>query len=253
MTAWGAHSPYVKPTPVQLADFFQHGWAILPDLMSREACQAVKNATEAFRADPVGSLPIQGRTFQETGALVDAHVLIPEVGEMALEDRILEYLEIQFGLPMQPVATLNFSKAKSMPPVALSRGCATIPAGWSCGLVIALEDMPMKALTLYSGTHAWPELPSGWTPSRYESPMQYLDHLLAAREPDRIPLALKAGCGLLIASNLLYAWDIGDRTDVPCHLQLTSYIATGAKAHVLEHYSEGLLRWTRAVPLERIA
>jgi len=201
-----------RPTeisPVNLADFYQFGWALIPQLLSVVECEkllaAMRNLTSD--RDPAGAWTL------------------------ARHPEVLKYLRAMFATEMIPFDVVN-KLTITQQDAGLWRDSlefASIPANSSCVVLVALEDQRPScgSLQIYNSTNTWPEwLPEGLTDRARLR--EYLSGLIDSRKPEPLLISLRAGHGIVLSSNLLYSRTCAaDMTTIPAAYQITRYAAAG--------------------------
>ena len=79
---------------------------------------------------------------------------------LATAPKVLALLDELYGREPLPFQTLNFRRGTQQAPHSDALHFSTIPAGFMCGVWVALEDMDMDngPLVYYPGSHLLPEV-----------------------------------------------------------------------------------------------
>lgn len=99
-------------------------------------------------------------SYQDAGRIQDAWKINSNVKELALNPKILNTLEELYQRKPLAFQTLNFPVGTEQPPHSDTIHFNSIPAGFMCGVWIALEDMDENNGTLifYPQSHKLPEV-----------------------------------------------------------------------------------------------
>lgn len=98
--------------------------------------------------------------FRDSRRIQDAWKAIPEVKAIATAPRVLALLRELYGRRPLPFQTLNFRVGSEQQPHSDTIHFNSKPAGFMCGVWVALEDIDMDngPVVYYPGSHRWKEL-----------------------------------------------------------------------------------------------
>ena len=121
---------------VKQEKFMQDGYCIfdpeIPEHVLDEAVAATKGTMESGTA--IGNQGYNGRAQ-------DLHWWHDSVKRLALHPRVLATVAELYGVAPLAFQTLNFEVGTEQPPHSDTVHFNSIPAGWMCGVWIALEDI----------------------------------------------------------------------------------------------------------------
>jgi phytanoyl-CoA dioxygenase PhyH len=175
----------------------------------------------------------------------EAWKLCDSVRALALSPQALATVEQLHGRKVMPFQTLNFPVGTQQPAHADSMAFQSDPAGFMCGLWVALEDMDMDngPLIYYPGSHklpvpTWDEIDrvTGRTVKRedfdsYDEFMQkrsgqyqdYCDALVPMHDLQPAYGTIRKGQALIWSSNLLHGGSKQNDPSRTRHSQVTHY------------------------------
>ncbi|MFM7064410.1 MAG: phytanoyl-CoA dioxygenase family protein [Actinomycetes bacterium] len=133
----------------QLADaFHQDGYAVVPDLVPAATVLAARSAAEAEYA----------RRGPATDRVIDAWRWRPGVRALAVSPEVLGLVSFLLGRRAVPFQTLSFRTGTEQQAHADSIHFDTLPAGFTCGVWVALEDVGpgQGPLVVHPGSHRRP-------------------------------------------------------------------------------------------------
>jgi ectoine hydroxylase-related dioxygenase (phytanoyl-CoA dioxygenase family) len=141
----------------------------------------------------------------------DAWRISEQVRMIARSPKVLELLEDLYGCRPLPFQTLNFHVGTQQPAHSDALHFNSMPAGYMCGVWVALEDIDMDngPLVYYPGSHKFPELTMqeiGAEPKEAEY-SKYEQHIREMIEREGLQPAyatIRKGQALLWSSNLLH-------------------------------------------------
>lgn len=196
------------------------GYLILDGFFEPELIDSVRERYDwlfdgetQFEASP----EILHRLELDTKRRQDAWAVCPPVRELACHARMMELLRFLYGRDPIPFQTLNFLPGSSQSMHSDHFHFASVPAGFMCGVWVALEDVTLEngPLLYAQGSHRYPrteladlrlwsdrqELELGKNYGVYEA---YLQALIRARDPKVETLTCPKGTVVIWASNLLH-------------------------------------------------
>ncbi len=155
----------------QAAAFAANGFAVLDlaDDATKERCDAaVEQLAPLF----------EGGRFNR---VQDAWRVAPAVRRLAVDARVTAFLELVYGRKPFAFQTLNFHRGSRQGAHSDASHFFTDPAGFMCGVWIALEDVHADAgpLLYYPGSHRLPTMTpvSMGVTSERPTPEEYLERL----------------------------------------------------------------------------
>ena len=248
--------------------FAEDGYVILDNPCPAELLDDLRTEFEARFKDPWHPGPqveVDGVVYdrnQRAGEwhwhrIKNAWKISDKARAVALNESILETLESLFGRKVMPFQTLNFPVGTQQSAHSDSFHFQSDPAGFMCGVWIALEDMDMEngPLVYYPGSHKLPlptvseiELQMGetLTPENYQT----RDELLMARNQlyerycarllqreDMQPEygTIRKGQALVWAPNLLHGGAPQTDQSRSRHSQVTHYFFEGCRVYTPMH------------------
>jgi len=98
--------------------------------------------------------------FRNNRRIQDAWKVIPAVKAIATAPRVLQLLRDLYGRKPLPFQTLNFRMGSEQQPHSDTVHFNSRPAGFMCGVWIALEDVDREngPVVYYPGSHKWKEI-----------------------------------------------------------------------------------------------
>jgi hypothetical protein len=171
---------------------------------------------------------------------LDAWWACDEVRQLACHPRILELLQLLYGRRPIPFQTLNFLYGTEQPAHSDAIHFSCIPAGFMCGVWVALEDATLENGTLayYPGSHKLPDVQlsqlgiwgqEGYTAhggdyGRYENYVRAVVHTHGLKEKR---LEVPKGSALIWSSNLLHGGTAITKPGATRMSQVTHYYFEG--------------------------
>jgi ectoine hydroxylase-related dioxygenase (phytanoyl-CoA dioxygenase family) len=139
---------------IQRRSYFEHGYLIFePELPAGLIDEMRDQVDDRYPARaPDGSFPKPTR-------IQDAWTFSPAVHAAATHPCVLEMLESLYGRTPLPFQTINFPVGTEQHAHADTIHFNSLPAGWMCGVWLALEDIHPDCgpLVYYPGSHTLPE------------------------------------------------------------------------------------------------
>ena len=147
--------------------------------------------------------------------LIDGWDTIEEIRDIACFPKILSLLEILYGKSPIPMQTINFGRGTEQRVHSDNIHFSSVPAGFMCGVWIALEDIDEDngPLELYPGSHRLPAYDlshlgiSGSSQEGYERYSDYerfIETLIPELGLERRKLTLPKAHAIVWAANLLH-------------------------------------------------
>lgn len=147
----------------------------------------------------------------------DAWAVVPAVRELACHDGVLDLLRFLYGREPVPFQTLNFLPGTEQSMHADAFHFLSVPAGFLCGVWVALEDITTRngPLMYARGSHRLPAVEltdlKRWADRQdrelgpnYEIYEDYVRSVLEATDPPIERLTCPKGTALIWAANLLH-------------------------------------------------
>lgn len=210
-------------------DYFRDGYAIIESGIAHET---LDRAIEELA--PKYDTQLAAGQYYPRNRLQDAWKYCPAVKSIATAPAILTCLEQFYGRKPLPFQTLNFRTGTQQPAHSDTIHFNSQPAGWMCGVWVALQDVHTAAgpLLYYPGTHTWPEVTLsilGLAPGEksYAAYEQFIASTVAGRTP-RIGL-LSKGQAIIWHANLLHGGSHIVDTSRHRHSQATHYFFPGCR------------------------
>jgi ectoine hydroxylase-related dioxygenase (phytanoyl-CoA dioxygenase family) len=176
---------------------------------------------------------IDGDQPANRGKCQDLYLHSSCVKRMALLPRILETLEGLYGAPPLAFQTLNFQVGTEQPAHSDTIHFNSNPAGWMCGVWIALEDIgpDQGPLVYYPGSHKLPEYtlvdvgieppePGSGPCKPYE---QFISSVIDDNDLKPAYLTCPKGHALVWAANLLHGGSARKDRESTRYSQVTHY------------------------------
>jgi len=207
----------------QLAEqFHDDGYVVVPGFIAPGLVAAARAATETeYARQPNG-----------TDRVLNAWRRQPAIRELACDAGTLNLVEFLLGRRAVPFQTLNFRAGTQQRAHADSIHFDTLPAGFSCGVWVALEDVhdDQGPLLVHPGSHRIP--PSypedfGLDPNCFdrETYEELVGQQVAHYEPRRLSVA--AGDAVVWASDLVHGGAPVDRAGASRCSQVTHFFGAG--------------------------
>jgi Phytanoyl-CoA dioxygenase (PhyH) len=180
----------------------------------------------------------------------DAWKIRDSVRALATAPNVLALLSELYGRRPLPFQTLNFRRGTQQAPHSDALHFNTVPAGFMCGVWVALEDMDMDngPLIYYPGSHLMPEATMqdlGLEATRDEY-KHYEEKVAALIESEGLEPrygTIKKGQALVWASNLLHGGSTQRDRERSRHSQVTHYFFEGCKYYTPMLSEPGKIRW----------
>lgn len=259
--------------------FHEQGYLILNPEIPSGTLDAVVRQVEPLYPDPTNADGTRSPT-----RVSDAWSRCPAVLELAVWPRVLGALEYLYGRRPKPFQTLNFPVGTQQSVHADTVHFNTLPAGWMCGVWVALEDIHPDSgpLVFYPGSHHLPEQflsprpprqsgAIGWLRHRWHRAMVLLGrhhdhqdyHRYEADTSDRLAEfgyspaygLLQKGQALIWAANLLHGGSPRKDPLRTRHSQVTHYYFEGVESFVPILSRGRRVHWTAPtyLPVDRPA
>lgn len=208
--------------------YHDDGVVVLADLADDELIERIRAETASLYRDEVSDGPRSRYRVQDAWRESGA------VRELAGHPRVLETLRMLYGREPFPFQTLNFRHGSEQHGHADSIHFSSVPAGFMCGVWVALEDVGPDngPLFYYPGSH---QLPS-YGPydiglsvehpdyARYEA---FLEDLVNHQRYERTVLTIQRGSALIWAADLVHGGTPIERPGATRLSQVTHYYFEG--------------------------
>jgi ectoine hydroxylase-related dioxygenase (phytanoyl-CoA dioxygenase family) len=222
-------------TPKLAEKFDRDGYLILDDVgLPSETFDAVVEELADEYSD--GERVIHEGVVYDRTRIQDAWRFNEKVRSIARSPIVMTLLEEIYGRKPRPFQTLNFYVGTQQLAHSDALHFNSMPAGFMCGVWVALEDMDMEngPLVYYPGSHKLPELTMQAIGAesrledypRYE---QYVQELIKREGMEPEYGTIKKGQALLWASNLLHGGSPQRDLERTRHSQVTHYFFEGCK------------------------
>jgi ectoine hydroxylase-related dioxygenase (phytanoyl-CoA dioxygenase family) len=224
--------------PHHLSEKYERDGYVILDLDDLGVSEEVLDgcvADVAGKYSPEGPYLEDGVYYLET-RVQDAWRISENIRALARNPKILELLEDLYGRRPLPFQTLNFSVGTQQATHSDTIHFNSMPAGYMCGVWVALEDVDMDngPLVYYPGTHKLPELtmrdvgaePKGEDYPKYE---RYIKEMIEREGMEPAYSTIRKGQGLVWASNLLHGGAPQRDLDRTRLSQVTHYFFEGCK------------------------
>ncbi len=180
----------------------------------------------------------------------EAWRLSPAIKTMALAPGIMSALKDFYGRKPLPFQTLNFRRGSQISPHSDTIHFNSMPAGYMCGVWVALEDVDMDngPLVYYPGSHKLPEYTLkdvGVTSDRdhYPAYEQFIKNMIAERDLKPAYGTIKKGQAIIWASNLVHGGArLTDKSRTRLS-QVTHYYFEGCKYYTPMFSTEDKTHW----------
>jgi len=156
-------------TPEQRRHFHDQGYIVLDTGLPMDLLDVVRAEIEQHYPDHT-----PGTAFTKANRVCNGWKTCPAVHDLATWPNMLDALAQIYGRRPLPFQTLNFPVGTEQSVHADTVHFNTVPAGWMCGVWVALEDIHPDSgpLVYYPGSHHLPEnvlhspaRPEGRTPA----------------------------------------------------------------------------------------
>jgi ectoine hydroxylase-related dioxygenase (phytanoyl-CoA dioxygenase family) len=222
-------------TPKLAEKFDRDGYLILDDVgLPSETFDAVVEELADEYSD--GERVIHEGVVYDRTRIQDAWRFNEKVRSIARNPIVMTLLQEIYGRKPRPFQTLNFYVGTQQLAHSDALHFNSMPAGFMCGVWVALEDMDMEngPLVYYPGSHKLPELTMqaiGAEPRLDEYPRyeQYVQELIKREGLEPEYGTIKKGQALLWASNLLHGGSPQRDLERTRHSQVTHYFFEGCK------------------------
>jgi len=209
--------------------FAEQGWLIFDTgIASGVIDRARGDASAAIAARPYDP--------ESPNRIQDAWRASRAVHDVAIALGVLAVLREAYGREPRPFQTLNFEVGTEQQAHADTVHFNSRPAGFMCGVWVALEDIDESSGPVFylTGTHRWPELaPADWdAPPGTEHYDRYEAHVarqVAEAGIEPVAALLRKGEALLWAGNLLHGGSPRLDPERTRHSQVTHYFFEGCE------------------------
>lgn len=223
--------------------YHDDGYVVLENLFEPELIDGLAERYPwLFDPDTIDTLPphVQKLFKLDPARRLDAWWACDEVRQLACHPNILQMLNLLYGRRPIPFQTLNFLYGTEQPAHSDAIHFSCIPAGFMCGVWVALEDATLENGTLayYPGSHKLPDVQlsqlgiwgqAGYTAhggdyGRYENYVRAVVHTHGLQEKR---LEVPKGSALIWSSNLLHGGTAITRPGATRMSQVTHYYFEG--------------------------
>jgi hypothetical protein len=180
----------------------------------------------------------------------DAWRISDNVRALALSERVRNLLANLYRREPLPFQTLNFRYGSEQAVHSDTIHFNSQPAGFMCGVWVALEDIDMEngPLLYYPGSHALPELTMediGAEARQEEYPRyeRFVAEMIERRRLEPAYGALRKGQALVWAANLLHGGLPQRDPSRTRHSQVTHYFFEGCRYYTPMTSGEGRVEW----------
>jgi ectoine hydroxylase-related dioxygenase (phytanoyl-CoA dioxygenase family) len=193
----------------------------------------------------------EGGVFYAAHRVRNAWKFSDNVKSLALSEPILAILEALYGRKPLAFQTINFNAGTRQAAHSDAMHFGSQPAGYMCGVWVALEDIDMDSgpLVYYPGSHRFPELSMRdlgleFDRSDYPAYTRAVADQIEREGLEPVYGTIKKGEALLWASNMLHGGAPTDRSRTR-HSQVTHYFFEGCKYYTpMENEPENIKWWT---------
>lgn len=168
----------------------------------------------------------------------DAWKVNPRVKSLATDPMVLSVLEELYGRKPLPFQTLNFRMGTQQRTHSDAIHFNSMPAGFMCGVWVALEDMDMDngPLVYYPGSQNLPEVtmkdlgvPADGTYESYRHFEEHVDAQISKHGLEPEYATISKGQALVWSSNILHGGSTRRDENRTRHSQVTHYFFEGTK------------------------
>ena len=138
-----------------LRQFVEEGYAILPVPVDEELLRTVNEELgQAIEAK------VEGYAYGSSQRIHNLHHRYPGVRSLWRHPAVMRYLELIFEVPARPCQTLTYIFGSQQGAHQDTIHLTPFPAGYMCGVWIALEDVQPNSgeLEIYKGSHRLPRV-----------------------------------------------------------------------------------------------
>jgi hypothetical protein len=223
-------------TSEQLEQFDRDGYFVIDDIgIPLETLDAIVANLDDKYIDE-GERMDDDEVYYTAGRIMNAWHIDPNVKAVALSPPVLDILESLYDRKPLPFQTLNFYRATQQPAHSDTIHFNSKPAGFMCGVWVALEDMDADngPLIYYPGSHKLPELTmqDAGVPGDYDHYPEY--ERMIAEQIERHGLkpaygTINKGQALIWSANLLHGGAPQRDMSRTRHSQVTHYFFEGCR------------------------
>ena len=194
-----------------LTQFVTDGYAILPDHLD-EGLLATLNS----EIDDAIARHVENYQYGTSQRIHNLHLQYPGVRALWRHPRVMRFLELVFEVPARPCQTLTYVFGSQQGPHQDTVHLTPFPAGYMCGVWVALEDVRPDSgeLEVYRGSHKYPRVYVNGTGCAKVTNDDWKEfgekiasrwgQMLAERQPERIVYRPTRGQILVWHENLLH-------------------------------------------------
>jgi len=222
----------------QVLDFANQGYLVVDPEIDEIDAIAEQLSGDALR-------------YEDEGRIQDAWRTNENVRRLALDQAILETLELLYGRKAFAFQTLNFPVGTQQMTHSDTIHFSSTPADFMAGVWIALEDMDAEngPLHYYPGSHRLPHLTmddlgvSGWEMSGYSLYAEHyepaIQKIIEDRSLRKEQAHIRKGQALIWSANLLHGGDPIVDTNRSRHSHVTHYFFRGCRYWTPLHSGSG--------------
>jgi Phytanoyl-CoA dioxygenase (PhyH) len=198
-------------------------------------------------------LPVGTPGYPLTGRILDAWSFSPAVRTMMTWPRVLRILRGLYGREPMPFQSLNFPVGTEQPIHSDTIHFNSMPAGWMCGVWVALEDIDEHngPLVYYPGSHKLPEftmedVPAPVVPDSYETYPQYERFMAEMVRKFKLQpqyARLRKGQALIWAANLWHGGSPRTDRNRSRHSQVTHFFFEGCRYYTPLYSTREKIYW----------
>jgi ectoine hydroxylase-related dioxygenase (phytanoyl-CoA dioxygenase family) len=210
----------------------------------------VSDLEDLYAKEPKLNREVDGVSYAYR-RIQDAWKVSENVKALALDPIVLRLLEKLYGRRPLPFQTLNFRVGSQQPAHSDAIHFNSQPAGFMCGVWVALEDIDMDngPVVYYPGSQKRREL----TPAdlgidaTFDEYRRYTDHIAGLIDAGELGephyATLKKGQALIWASNILHGGSRQRDLNRTRHSQVTHYFFEGCRYYTPMKSDEKQVEW----------
>jgi ectoine hydroxylase-related dioxygenase (phytanoyl-CoA dioxygenase family) len=186
----------------------------------------------------------------------EAWRISPNVKALALAPEVLKLLEDLYGRKPIPFQTLNFWTGSQQAPHSDTLHFNSMPAGYMCGVWVALEDIDMDRgpVVFYPGSHKLPEVTMQdvgvrASDSEYRHYEHYIADLIEKEELSPRYATIRKGQALVWAANLLHGGAKMKSPGLTRQSQVTHYFFEDCRYYIPMFSEQDEPAWREVEPI----
>jgi ectoine hydroxylase-related dioxygenase (phytanoyl-CoA dioxygenase family) len=237
---------------LDIEGFERDGYLIVEEIASRASTldAVVSDLEELYAKEPGLNREVDGVRYAHR-RIQDAWKVNENVKALALDPTVIGLLKELYGRRPLPFQTLNFRVGSQQPAHSDAIHFNSEPAGFMCGVWVALEDIDMDngPVVYYPGSQKRSEIKPAdlGIDATFDEYRHYTDHIAGLIDEGELGephyATLKKGQALIWASNILHGGSPQKDPNRTRHSQVTHYFFEGCRYYTPMMSDEEQVEW----------